>query len=83
MGLPPLKIEILDGSPDYYDIFISTFEEVIGRVTSDPVAKLIKLKSHVTGKAADAIKSCRRTQLRYCVNNLVRLILCVIIWCQI
>ena len=56
MSLPPLKIKIFDGSLDY-DILISTFEEVIGRVTSDPVAKLIRLKSHVTDKAADTIKS--------------------------
>ena len=74
MSLPPLKIEIFDGSPDDYDIFISTFEEVIGRVTSDPVAKLIRLKSHVTGKAADAIKSCRNQDGEKAYTNAIKIL---------
>ena len=74
MSLPPLKIEIFDGSPDDYDTFISTFEEVIGRVTSDPAAKLIRLKSHVTGKAADAIKSCRTQDGEKAYNNALKIL---------
>ena len=74
MSLPPLKIEIFDGSPDDYDIFISTFEEVIGRVTSDPVAKLIRLKSHVIGKAADAIKSCRTQDGEKAYTNAINIL---------
>ena len=74
MSLPPLKIEIFDGSPDDYDTFISTFEEVIGRVTSDPAAKLIRLKSHVTGKAADAINSCRTQDGEKAYNNALKIL---------
>ena len=59
MNLPPLKLDTFSGAPDEYDVFVSTFEEVVGRITTDPVAKLIRLKSHVSGTAADAIKSCR------------------------
>ena len=74
MSLPPLKIEIFDGSPDDYDIFNSTFEEVIGRVTSDPVAKLIRLKSLVTGKAAYAIKSCRTQDGDKAYTNAIKIL---------
>ena len=73
MSFPPLKIEIFDSSDDY-NIFISTFEEVIGRVTSDPVAKLIRLKSHVTGKAADAIKSCRTQDGEKAYTNAIKIL---------
>ena len=59
MNLPPLKLDTFSGAPDEYDVFVSTFEEVVGRITTDPAAKLIRLKSHVSGIAADAIKSCR------------------------
>ena len=74
MSLPPLKIEIFDGSPDDYDIFNSTFEEVIGRVTSDPAAKLIRLKSHATCKAADATKSCRTEDGGKADTNAIRIL---------
>ena len=74
MSLPPLKIEIFDGSPDDYDILISTFEEVIGRVTSDPVTKLIRLKSLVTGNAADAIKSCRTQDGDKAYTNAIKIL---------
>ena len=39
--------------------FITTFEEVVGRITPDPDARLIRLKSHLSGKASDAVRSCR------------------------
>ena len=57
MNLPPLKL--FSGAPDEYYVFVSTFKEVVGRITTHPAAKLIRLKSHVSGIAADAIKSCR------------------------
>ena len=74
MSLPPLKIKIFGGSPDDYDIFIFTFEEVIGRVTSDLAAKLIRLESHVTGKAEDAIKTCRTQDDEKAHNNAIKIL---------
>ena len=59
VNLPPLKIETFSGSPDDFDTFITTFDLIVGRVTKDSAAKLIRLKSHVSGIAAEAIKSCR------------------------
>ena len=59
VNLPPLNIETFTGSPDDFDTFITTFDIVVGRVTNDPAAKLIRLKSHVSGIAVEAIKSCR------------------------
>ena len=59
MDLPPLKLDTFSGALDEYDVFVSTVEEVVGRITTDPDAKLIQLKSHVSGIAADAIQSCR------------------------
>ena len=58
MNLPPLKLDTFSGAPDEYDVF-STFEEIVGRITTDPATKLLRLKSHGSGIAADAIKSCR------------------------
>ena len=49
MNLPPLQIDTFPGAPDGYDVFFTTFEEVVGRVTTDPAAKIIRLKSHVSG----------------------------------
>ena len=59
MKLPQLKFDTFSGAHDEYDIFVSTFVEVVGRIITDPATKLIRLKSHVSGIAADAIKSCR------------------------
>ena len=59
MNLPPLKIETFSGMPEEFDVFITTFDEVVGRVTPDAAARLIRLKSHLSGKASDAVRSCR------------------------
>ena len=59
INLPPLKIETFTGTPEDYDSFVATFNEVVCRATNDPAAKLIRLKTHVSGIALDAIRSCR------------------------
>ena len=59
INLPPLELKRFSGDPDEFDDFVTTFNEVIGNVISDPAAKLIRLKSQVTGIAFDSIKMCR------------------------
>ena len=59
INLPPLELRKFSGQPDEFDNLIATFKEVIGNVVSDPSARLVRLKSQVTGEALDAIKSCR------------------------
>ena len=59
INLPPLELKRFSGDPDEFDDFVTTFNEVIGNVISDPAAKLIRLKSQVTGIASDSIKMCR------------------------
>ena len=58
INLPPLELKRFSGDPDEFDDFVTTFNEVIGNVISDPAAKLIRLKSQVTGIASDSIKMC-------------------------
>ena len=52
INLPPLELKRFSGDPDEFDDFVTTFSEVIGNVISDPAAKLIRLKSQVTGIAS-------------------------------
>ena len=59
INLPPLELQKFSGEPDEFDEFIATFNEVVGNVIPDPAAKLLRLKSQVTGIASDAIKMCR------------------------
>ena len=59
VNLPPLELQKFSGEPDEYDNFIATFNEVIGSVVTDPSARLVRLKSQVTGVALDSIKTCR------------------------
>ena len=59
INLPPLELQKFSGEPDEYDNFIATFNEVIGSVVTDPSARLVRLKSQVTGVALDSIKTCR------------------------
>ena len=59
INLPPLDLQKFSGKPEEYDNFIATFQEVIGNAVSDPAAKLVRLKSQLTGTALDSIKMCR------------------------
>ena len=59
INLPPLQIQKFSGEPEEFDNFIATFNEVIGKVISDPAAKLLRLKSQLTGIALESIKMCR------------------------
>ena len=59
INLPPLELKRFSGDLDEFDDFVTTFNEVIGNVISDPAAKLIRLKSQVTGIASDSIKMFR------------------------
>ena len=57
--LPPLELKKFSGEPDEFDDFVATFQEVIGNAVSNPAAKLVRLKSQLTGIALDSIKMCR------------------------
>ena len=59
INLPPLELKKFSGEPDDFEDFITTFNEVIGNVVTDPASKLLRLKSQVTGVASDSIKMCR------------------------
>ena len=59
INLPPLQLQKFSGKPDEFDNFITTFHEVIGKVVPDPAAKLVRLKSQLTGPALDSVKMCR------------------------
>ena len=59
INLPPLELKKFSGEPDDFEEFITTFNEVIGNVVTDPASKLLRLKSQVTGVASDSIKMCR------------------------
>ena len=59
INLPPLELKNFSGEPDEFDNFVTTFNVVIGNVVSDPAAKLVRLKSQLTGAASDSIKMCR------------------------
>ena len=59
INLPPLVLQTFSGEPDEYDNFIVTFNEVIGNVVTDPAARLLRLKSQLSGIALDSIKMCR------------------------
>ena len=59
INLPPLELKKFSGQPDEFDNFVTTFNEVIGNIVSDPAAKLLRLKSQLTGAALDSIKMCR------------------------
>ena len=59
INLPPLELKKFSGEPDEFDNFVTTFNVVIGNVVSDPAAKLVRLKSQLTGAASDSIKMCR------------------------
>ena len=59
INLPSLELRKFSGEPEEFDDFLATFNEVIGNVVPDPAAKLVRLKSQVTGVALDSIKMCR------------------------
>ena len=59
INLPPLELQKFSGEPEEFDSFITTFNAVIGNVISDPAAKLVRLKSQLTGVALESIKMCR------------------------
>ena len=58
-NLPPLHIETFNGNAREYESFITTFKEVVEIATPSPAARLIRLKSHLSGHAQQAIESCR------------------------
>ena len=47
INLPPLELKKLSRQPDEFDNFVTTFNEVIGNVDSDPAAKLLRLRSQL------------------------------------
>ena len=59
INLPSLELQKFSGEPEEFDSFITTFNAVIGNVISDPAAKLVRLKSQLTGVALESIKMCR------------------------
>ena len=58
MHLSPLELKKFSGEPDEFDNFVATFNEIIGNVVSSPAAKLVRLKSQLTGMAIESIKMC-------------------------
>ena len=58
MHLPPLELKKFSGEPDEFDNFVATFNEIIGNVVSSPAAKLVRLKSQLTGMALESVKMC-------------------------
>ena len=59
MHLPPLELKKFSGEPDEFDDFMTTFNEVIGNVVTSPAARLVRLKSQLSGSALDSIRMCR------------------------
>ena len=74
INLPPLELQKYSGEPEEFDSFITTFNEVIGNVVSDPAAKLVRLKSQLTGSALDSIKMCRTDSGEEGYNRAVKIL---------
>ena len=74
INLPLLELRKFSGEPDDFEDFITTFNEVIGNVVTEPAPKLLRLKSQDTGVVSDSIKMCRLDDVEDAYGRAVKLL---------
>ena len=58
LSLPTLEVPVFDGDPRQYQVFVTTFDEVIGNKLPNGQAKLTRLLMLTKGDAHKAVESC-------------------------